>query len=80
MQLFGGKCRAIYQTPNPGLRETGIFYQIELIKAIRARNADKARTIMSEHMIEAEAYMQERARLNRTAKGSTDNDPHDPLP
>lgn len=59
------ECRKIYQTPNPGLKETGIFYQVELIKAIRSRNPDKARQIMAEHMAEAEAYMLERARLNR---------------
>ena len=63
------ECREIYQTPNPGLRETGVFYQIELIKAIRGHNPDRARKIMAEHMAEAEAYMLERARLNREAAG-----------
>ncbi|AQZ49410.1 FadR/GntR family transcriptional regulator [Martelella mediterranea] len=65
------ECREIYQTPNPGLRETGVFYQIELIKAIRSRNPDRARKIMAEHMAEAEAYMLERARLNREAAAVT---------
>lgn len=59
------ECRQIYRTPNPGLSETGIFYQIELIKAIRSRDPDRARKIMAEHMAEAEAYMLERARLIR---------------
>ncbi|PRX06517.1 UNVERIFIED_ORG: DNA-binding FadR family transcriptional regulator [Martelella mediterranea] len=62
-------CRAIYEEPNPGLRETGIFYQIELIKAIRAKDSEAARTIMAEHMVEAEAYMLERARLNAVRSG-----------
>ncbi|AJY48105.1 transcriptional regulator [Martelella endophytica] len=61
------ECRAIYQTRNPGLRESGVFYQIELIKAIGARDRTRARDIMTEHMIEAEAYMLARARLNRGA-------------
>ena len=57
-------CRMIYEAPNPGLRETGIFYQIELIKAIGARDSERARKIMAEHMREAEIYMLERARLS----------------
>ena len=61
------ECREIYQTPNPGLRETGIYYQIELIKTIRNRDPATASAIMAEHMAEAETYMLERARLNRTA-------------
>ncbi|QQM29731.1 FadR family transcriptional regulator [Martelella lutilitoris] len=67
-------CRAIYEERNPGLRETGIFYQIELIKAIRARDAAKARAIMAEHMVEAEAYMLERERLNASRKPGRDSD------
>ncbi|TPW27845.1 FadR family transcriptional regulator [Martelella alba] len=57
------QCRAIYQKPNPGLRETGILYQIELIRAIAERDPLKARDIMTGHMIEAERYMQTRERL-----------------
>ena len=51
-----------------GLRETGVFYQIELVKAIRDREPDKARAIMAGHMAEAETYMLERARLIREAE------------
>lgn len=56
-------CRDIYSKPNPSLRETGLNYQIRLLRAIRAGNADKAREIMREHMIEAEKYMLARAAM-----------------
>ena len=54
-------CREIYLEPNPRLRETGLNYQVRLLRAIKARDAEKARSIMHEHMIEAEKYMLERA-------------------
>lgn len=54
-------CREIYQEPNPELRETGLNYQVRLMRAIRAGDADRAREIMRQHMIEAEKYMLERA-------------------
>ncbi|MCW2309015.1 FadR/GntR family transcriptional regulator [Rhodobium gokarnense] len=54
-------CREIYREPHPELRETGLSYQVLLMRAIRARDAERARTIMREHMIEAEKYMLERA-------------------
>lgn len=65
-------CRQIYQQPNPGLRETGLHYQVRLLRAIRARDVDAARTIMHEHMVEAEQYMLERAAM-RARPGRSDN-------
>ncbi|MFZ2102050.1 MAG: FCD domain-containing protein [Oricola sp.] len=54
-------CREIYREPNPGLRETGLNYQVLLLRAIKAGDAVRARAIMLDHMIEAEKYMLERA-------------------
>jgi len=56
-------CREIYQLPNPGLRETGLNYQVRLLRAIKAGEAERAREIMREHMAEAARYMLERAAL-----------------
>lgn len=56
-------CRQIYQQPNPRLREAGLHYQVRLLRAIRARDADAARTIMRDHMVQAERYMRERAAM-----------------
>jgi DNA-binding FadR family transcriptional regulator len=63
-------CREIYQEPHPELRETGLHYQVRLLRAIRAGDADRAREIMRDHMIEAEKYMLERAAV-RKRSGST---------
>lgn len=57
------ECREIYAGSTPGLRESGLDYQVRLLRAIKAGNAATARTIMAEHMREAEAYMCERAVL-----------------
>ena len=57
------ECREIYAGNTPGLRESGLDYQVRLLRAIKAGNATAARTIMVEHMAEAEAYMCERAVL-----------------
>jgi GntR family transcriptional regulator, transcriptional repressor for pyruvate dehydrogenase complex len=54
-------CREIYQESNPELRETGLNYQVRLLRAIKAGDVDHAREIMRQHMIEAEIYMLERA-------------------
>lgn len=54
-------CREIYQEPNPELRETGLHYQVRLLRAIKTGDAERAREIMRRHMIEAESYMLERA-------------------
>ncbi|MCO5073342.1 MAG: FCD domain-containing protein [Rhizobiaceae bacterium] len=62
-------CREIYSEPNPELREAGLTYQIRLLRAIRAGQADKARDIMREHMAEAEKYMLERSAMR--ARGGT---------
>jgi len=56
-------CREIYSRPNPELRERGLHYQVLLLRAIKAGDADRARTIMREHMEEAERYMLARAAM-----------------
>ncbi|MBZ8133178.1 transcriptional regulator [Afifella sp. IM 167] len=57
-------CRDIYRQPNPELRESGLNYQVRLLRAIRAGDAERARTVMREHMAEAEKYMLERAAMS----------------
>ena len=61
-------CRDIYQQPNPKLRETGLNYQVRLLRAIKAGNAEKARTIMLRHMVEAEKYMLKRAAMRERVR------------
>ncbi|MBO0344104.1 FadR family transcriptional regulator [Roseibium sp. CAU 1637] len=56
-------CRSIYKEPNPGLRETGLHYQVRLLRSIRAGDVELSRMIMRGHMMEAEKYMLERAAL-----------------
>jgi len=56
-------CRDIYTKPNPELRETGLSYQVRLLRAIKAGDAARARTLMRDHMAEAEAYMLARAEI-----------------
>lgn len=58
-------CREIYQQHNPALRETGLHYQVALLRAIKAGNAERASAIMRDHMIAAETYMLERAEIRR---------------
>jgi DNA-binding FadR family transcriptional regulator len=62
------ECRAIYSEPHPELRETGLHYQVRLLRALKAGDAEKARAIMLEHMTEAEKYMLERAAIRRRAR------------
>lgn len=50
-------CRRIYDAPHPELRDTALHYQIRLMRALRAEDADAAREIMAEHMEAAQAYM-----------------------
>lgn len=50
-------CRSIYRHPIPGLRETGLHYQVRLLRAIKAGDPELSRMIMRGHMIEAEKYM-----------------------
>ena len=52
-------CKHIYEQPNPLLREHALHYQIELLRALMAEDADAARAIMLEHMETARRYMQE---------------------
>jgi len=56
-------CREIYSRPNPELRERGLHYQVQLLRAIKAGDAERTRSIMREHMEEAERYMLTRAVL-----------------
>lgn len=56
-------CRAIYAEPHPSLRESGLHYQVRLLRAIKAGESEKARAVMLEHMIAAEQYMLERAEI-----------------
>lgn len=62
-------CRSIYKEPNPALRETGLHYQVQLLRAIKSGDAELCRMIMRGHMIEAEKYMKERAAMR--TRGST---------
>lgn len=68
-------CRSIYKEPNPALRETGLHYQVRLLRAIKAGDAELCRMIMRGHMIEAEKYMLERAamRARGTSGGTREN-------
>jgi GntR family transcriptional regulator, transcriptional repressor for pyruvate dehydrogenase complex len=50
-------CRRIYDLPHPELRDTALHYQIPLMRALRAGDADAARQIMAEHMAAARDYM-----------------------
>lgn len=51
-------CRRIYKRPIPDLRERGLSYQAQLIEALRAADADAARTIMKAHMTTAKRLME----------------------
>lgn len=61
-------CRAIYDEPNPELRETGLRFQIPLLRLLRKGDADAARAMMLNHMVEAEQYMLKRAKVERRTK------------
>jgi len=50
-------CRRIYDAPHPELRDTALHYQIRLMRALKAADADAARAIMADHMIAARDYM-----------------------
>ena len=52
-------CRQIYAEPNPELRESGLHYQIALIRALKDQDAEAARKIMREHMVQARRYMED---------------------
>jgi DNA-binding FadR family transcriptional regulator len=53
-------CKRIYDVPNPDLRESGLSYQVRLLRALRREDAAAAREIMFEHMCTAQRYMEER--------------------
>lgn len=53
-------CRKIYDTPNPDLRESGLTYQVRLLRALRREDTEAARQIMYEHMCTAQRYMEQR--------------------
>jgi GntR family transcriptional regulator, transcriptional repressor for pyruvate dehydrogenase complex len=53
-------CRRIYEEPNPDLRESGLSYQVRLLRALRREDAGAAREIMFKHMCTAQRYMEER--------------------
>ncbi|MDX5595509.1 FadR/GntR family transcriptional regulator [Pseudovibrio sp. SPO723] len=61
-------CRSIYRETNPDLRETGLHYQVQLLRAIKAGDAELCRMIMRGHMIEAEKYMLARAVMQGRAE------------
>ncbi|MEQ8396111.1 FadR/GntR family transcriptional regulator [Thalassobaculum sp.] len=50
-------CRSIYDDPHPVLRDTALHYQIQLMRALKAGDADAARAVMAEHMAAARDYM-----------------------
>lgn len=51
--------RRLYEPHNRALWEAGRRHQLDLVKALRAGDAEKARRIMRDHMEGAEAQMQE---------------------
>lgn len=50
-------CRRIYEAPHPVLRRTSLHYQVELLRALRAGDAEAARAVTAEHMAAARDYM-----------------------
>ncbi|MDF2094473.1 FadR/GntR family transcriptional regulator [Aquibaculum arenosum] len=62
-------CRAIYATPNPQLRETALNYQVRLMRLLKVGDAEGARSLMAEHMAEAERYMLARAAIRQPEGG-----------
>lgn len=50
--------RKLYDPPNVELWSKGRAYQLQLLEALRAGEADRARQIMSDHMATAEALME----------------------
>lgn len=53
-------CKRIYEEPNPDLRESGLSYQVRLLRALRRGDRELARSVMFEHMCVAQRYMEER--------------------
>ncbi|MBO6718550.1 MAG: FadR family transcriptional regulator [Rhizobiaceae bacterium] len=65
-------CRDIYRQHNPELRETGLHYQVALLRAMKAGDAERAAALMRDHMIAAETYMLARAEIRRRARPKSD--------
>lgn len=65
-------CRDIYKQHNPELRETGLHYQVALLRAIKAGDSERAGKLMRDHMIAAETYMLERAEIRRRSSRRQD--------
>ncbi len=63
-------CRTIYRAHHPALRESGLHYQVELLRALKRGDAERARQIMREHMIAAEAYMLDHAEIRRPGRSA----------
>lgn len=53
-------CQKIYNQPYPELRESGYHYQRQLIDALRQRDMEEARHIVSQHMQAAQDLMEAR--------------------
>jgi len=53
-------CKRIYEEPNPDLRESGLSYQVRLLRALRRVDAETARKVMFEHMCTAQRFMEDR--------------------
>lgn len=52
-------CERIYEQPNPELTAHGHRYHVSLVEAFRAGDAVRARTLMEEHIADAERLMKE---------------------
>jgi len=59
-------CKRIYETPIPDLRETGLNYQVRLLRALRREDAAAAHAILHEHMCAAQRIMEEREAVLQT--------------
>ncbi|MEQ8355822.1 MAG: FCD domain-containing protein [Kiloniellaceae bacterium] len=59
-------CKRIYEVPNPDLRESGLTYQVRLLRALRRNDASAAREVLFEHMCAAQRYMEEREAVLQT--------------
>ncbi|MGD1877721.1 MAG: FadR/GntR family transcriptional regulator [Kiloniellaceae bacterium] len=53
-------CKRIYEQPIPDLRESGLSYQVRLLRALHRGDAAAAHAVMFEHMCTAQRYMEER--------------------
>lgn len=56
-------CHDIYNEPNPELWETGRYYQMQLLTALKKESVLEVKKIMREHMQRAELLMQQKEAL-----------------